>query len=106
MYQTRTRFLAWLAPLLLLATVFVAGTARAGTVQIRDEESLLTPADRTALQAAGSNYPFDVRVLTTAAHSGDLDRYVGEQVTSPNLVVVGVDKEHRRTSVHFGAETR
>jgi hypothetical protein len=75
-------------------------------VQIRDEEGLLTPTDRTALQAEGSKYPFDVRILTTGAHSGDLDRYVGEQVTLPNLVVIGIDKEHRRTSVHFGGQTR
>jgi hypothetical protein len=107
MSQNGIRFLSrWLSPLLLLATLLVAGVARAGTVQIRDEEGLLTPTDRTALQAEGSKYPFDVRILTTGTHSGDLDRYVGEQVTLPNLVVIGIDKEHRRTSVHFGGQTR
>src|SRR5262249_23247360 len=69
------------------------------------EEGLLSSTDRSALESAVRDYPFDVRVVTTAAHVSDFDRYVrsvGEQSNKPDLVVVGVDKEHRQTSVHFG----
>jgi uncharacterized membrane protein YgcG len=91
-----------LASVLVVVAMLVSSLAFAGTLQIKDEESLLSSTDRSALESAVRDYPFDVRVLTTAAHASDFDRYVGEQLSKPDMVVVGVDKEHRQTSVHFG----
>ena len=91
-----------LASVLVVVAALVSSLAFAGTLQVKDEESLLSSTDRSALESAVRDYPFDVRVLTTAAHASDFDRYVGEQVSKPDMVVVGVDKEHRRTAVHFG----
>jgi hypothetical protein len=105
--NTRGRFLATaLAPALIAASALLTSVAHAGTLQIRDEEHLLSSDDRTTLQQEAATYPFDVRVLTTEAHAGDLDRYVGEQVGGPNMVVVGIDKVHRLAYVHFGAGSR
>jgi hypothetical protein len=84
----------------------LAPVASAGTLQVRDDEHLLSSDDRGTLQQEAASYPFDVRVLTSESHSGDFDHYVGEQVGAPNMVVIGIDKEHRRTSVHFGTATR
>src|SRR3954468_1836662 len=91
-----------LAPVLVVVFALMSSVAFAGTLQVKDEENILSAADRSALEGAVRDYPFDVRVLTSAAHASDFDRYVGEQVSKPDMVVVGVDKEHRRTSVHFG----
>ena len=95
-----------LGPALLAVSTLLAGSASAGTLQVRDEEHLFSSEDRAALQQDATAYPFDVRVLTTGAHAADFDHYVGEQVGSPDMVVVGIDKEHRRTSVHFGTGSR
>jgi uncharacterized membrane protein YgcG len=91
-----------LAPLLIVVFALVSSVAFAGTLQIKDEEGLLSSADRSALESTVRDYPFDVRVLTTAAHESDFDRYVAAQAARPDMVVVGIDKEHRQTSVHFG----
>lgn len=90
----------------VLVASLLSASALAGTVRIHDGENLLSPADSSALQAAGASYPFDVRVLTNSEHSADFDRYVGEQVTEPKLVVIGIDRAHRHTSVHFGTGAR
>jgi hypothetical protein len=94
------------APAFVVVSTLLSGVAFAGTLQIKDDENLLSSADRSTLQSEAGAYPFAVRVLTTSAHSGDFDHYVGEQVGSPDMVVVGVDKEHRHTSVHFGTASR
>lgn len=91
-----------LAPVLVVVFALVSSVAFAGTLQVKDEENLLSSADRSALESAVRDYPFDVRVLTTAAHASDFDEYVVKQGSTSDMVVVGVDKEHRRTSVHFG----
>src|SRR5690242_15978161 len=105
--MTRGRYLATaLAPALVAASMLLAPVASAGTLQIRDDEHLLSSDDRGTLQQEAASYPFDVRVLTTEAHTGDFDRYVSEQGASPNMIVIGIDKEHRHSSVHFGTATR
>jgi len=60
------------------------------------------------LREAARAWPFDARVVVTTEMSSraDFDRYVGAQVASANMVVVGVDPTHRMTSVHFGTGTR
>src|SRR5690242_6888186 len=105
--MTRGRYLATaLAPALVAASMLLAPVASAGTLQIRDEEHLLSSDDRSTLQQEAAAYPFDVRVLTSDAHAGDLEQYVREQAASPNMLVVGIDKEHKKTAVHVGAGTR
>lgn len=108
MMATQTRIARWLRVLCTLALVLLAPlSAWAGTLQIKDSEGLLSPGDAAALRHEGNDYPFDVRVVTTAEHpdKADLDRYVHEQLAAPNMVVVGVDKAHRHTAVHFGTST-
>jgi len=103
----RTRLL--LASLaLLVATLFSAGLAQAGTLQVRDDAALLTSSDRSALQAAASRAPFDVRLLTSSTYpdQASFSRYVGGQVSEPNMIVVGLDPVNHHTQVHFGTGTR
>lgn len=92
----------------LLALLLVPATALAGTLQIRDPGDVLPPLEETNLREAARAWPFDARVVVTTEMSSraDFDRYVGAQVASANMVVVGVDPTHRMTSVHFGTGTR
>jgi hypothetical protein len=96
------------ALLAVLAALLVAGSSFAGTLQVRDSASLLTPADRHAIESAAERYPFDVRVLTTTdyADQPSFSRYVGAQVSAPDMVVVGIDPAHHHTQVHFGTGSR
>ena len=75
---------------------------------MRDAASLLTPSDRSTLESAVGRYPFDVRVLTSTdyADQPSFSRYVGAQVSEPNMVVVGIDPIHHHTQVHFGTGSR
>ena len=78
--------------------------ALAGRVQLRDPGGLLSQADVSALQEVAAGYPFDARVLATSEYENkaDFDRHVRAQVNAPNAVVIGIDRTHRFTSVHFG----
>lgn len=92
-----------------LAAVLVASaSALAGTLQVRDEADLLTPAQEAQLRASGARYDFDARVLTSArlTSRADFNRHVAAQVAGPNMVVVGIDPVHRWSSVHFGTGAR
>jgi len=92
----------------LLAALLVPTTALAGTLQIRDPGDVLPALEEVNLREAARAWPFDARVVVTTEMSSraDFDRYVGNQVASANMVVVGVDPTHRMTSVHFGTGTR
>ncbi|MBK6534946.1 MAG: hypothetical protein IPF99_37015 [Deltaproteobacteria bacterium] len=92
----------------LLAALLVPTTALAGTLQIRDPGDVLPAQEEVNLREAARAWPFDARVVVTTEMSSraDFDRYVGNQVASANMVVVGVDPTHRMTSVHFGTGTR
>ncbi|MDO9019200.1 MAG: hypothetical protein Q8S73_11640 [Deltaproteobacteria bacterium] len=92
----------------LLAAVLVPTTALAGNLQIRDPGDVLPAQEEVSLREAARAWPFDARVVVTTEMSSraDFDRYVGAQVASANMVVVGVDPTHRLTSVHFGTGTR
>src|SRR5260370_899754 len=100
----RSRFLLLLASALFLALVAVAHTAYAGTLQVRDEAHLLSAGDVHKLQSVVSGTPFDARLVVTTEYpqAQDLGRTVGSLVTEPNMVVVGLDPEHRHIQVHFG----
>ncbi len=92
----------------LLAALLIPVTASAGTLQVRDPSDMLTAQDEAGLRDAARAWPFDARVVVTSEmpSRASLDRYVGAQVSEPNMVVVGVDPTHRFTSVHFGTGTR
>ncbi len=106
--RTRARGRMVTALATFAAVAMFALPALAGTVQIKDTADALTSEQEATLQKSGAQYPFDVRVLTTdtATNKSAFDRYVGEQVSSANMVVVAVDPSHHRTSVHFGTGTR
>lgn len=101
---TRTRLL----PGALLAILLVPTTALAGTLQVRDPGDVLPAQEEASLREVARAWPFDARVVVTTEMSSraEFDRYVGAQVASANMVVVGVDPSHRMTSVHFGTGTR
>jgi uncharacterized membrane protein YgcG len=99
----RSRFLL-LASVLFLALAAVTHPAYAGTLQVRDEAHLLSAGDVHKVQSVVSGAPFDARLVVTSEYPQalDLGRMVGSLVTEPNIVVVGLDPEHRHVQVHFG----
>ncbi|MEZ4390292.1 MAG: hypothetical protein R3A48_04285 [Polyangiales bacterium] len=105
--MTKIRSLSRALALSLPLGLALGGVANAGTLQVRDEASLLTPADVSALRAQVEAQPFDVRVWTTRSGTdrAAFDARVGRLVASPRMVVIAVDPVHRRTSVHFGLST-
>lgn len=92
---------------LLLAALLVSAQAFAGVLQFRDSADLFTPDQEASLRQRAASYPFDVRVLSdnSVADREQFNRYVAAQVSSPNMVVIGVSPSLRRTSVHFGRST-
>jgi len=92
----------------LTAALTLGAVASAGTLQVRDDADVLTPAQETLLRGRGAQYPFDARVLTSSRFTSraDFDRHVASQLAAPDMVVVGVDPVHRWSSVHFGTATR
>jgi hypothetical protein len=88
-------------PLCVLA---FASVARAGTLQIRDESHVLSPEDVARLRSVVGGLPFDARALYSSKYTDarELDREVASVVSEPNMVVVGVDPQHRHVRVHFG----
>jgi len=99
----RSRFLL-LASVLFVALAALAHPVYAGTLQVRDEAHVLSAVDVHKLQSVVSGTPFDERLVVTTEYpqSQDLGRLVGSLVTEPNMVVVGLDPEHRHVQVHFG----
>src|SRR5689334_14543843 len=97
----RVFFAGWLVALLVL---LFSAPLLAGTVRVEDTPDKLDATAESSLVSLGATLPFDALVLvtTTYATASDLDGAIGRRVDAPNLVVVGIDPEHRRTSVHFG----
>jgi hypothetical protein len=95
----------WIALALALSMAIFAGTAHAGTLRVRDDAGALTSDGVQRLQSVLARAPFDGRLVVTTAYpdAQDLARFVHSLVTSPNVVVVGVDPEHRHVQVHFGS---
>src|SRR5260370_18875415 len=100
----RSRFLLLLASALFLALGAVGRRASGGAVQVGEEAHLLAAGDVHKLQSVVSGTPFDARLVVTTEYpqAQDLGRTVGSLVTEPNMVVVGLDPEHRHIQVHFG----
>lgn len=92
----------------LSSVLALGGSALAGTLQVRDDADLLTPAQEAQLRASAARYDFDARVLTDTRFSrrADFDRHVAAQLAGANMVVVGIDPVHRWSSVHFGTGAR
>jgi hypothetical protein len=97
-----------LAALLLLGAALLAGDARAGSLQIRDEPHVLAGDDAARLRSTMADAPFDGRLVFTSSYpdSQDLSRYVASLVSEPDMVVVGVDPQHHHVQVHFGTSSR
>jgi hypothetical protein len=103
------RFLASLraalvAVSLVVTTVAFAPAAYAGTLRVEDDAGDLTSQSIQQIQRVVAGAPFDGRLVVTTRYEDaqDLSRYVGTLVTSPDLVVVGLDPAHRHVQVHFG----
>jgi uncharacterized membrane protein YgcG len=78
--------------------------AFAGTLQLRDDGHVLGAADAAKLRSVAADVPFDSRLVFTSdyADSQDLGRFVGSLVDESNMIVVGIDTQHRHVQVHFG----
>jgi hypothetical protein len=78
--------------------------AWAGSLQVRDEAHVLTTDDVGRLRSDVAGAPFDARLVVTTAHaeSQDLARYVEQFVSEPDMVLVGLDPDHRHVQVRFG----
>jgi len=85
----------------------VAPAASAGTLRVADETHQLAPSQLQAVSSVVAGAPFDGRLVVTTdyADAQDLARYVHTLVTSPSLVVVGLDPVHRHVQVRFGVES-
>jgi hypothetical protein len=94
----------WVAPALAASILAVAVDANAGTLTVRDDARALLPADADHLRALVAQAPFDARLVITTAYAdqAELSRYVAQLVSEPNMVVVGIDPQHRHVQVHFG----
>ncbi len=91
--------------LLCLALMFWSGRALAGTFAQSDASSLLnlTPGDVAQLQHDAASAPFDVKLLVESVPSvSQLGSDAHQAVTSPNVVVVGIDPVGNHVSVRFG----
>jgi hypothetical protein len=107
MIVRRIRFLA-VALALSLAALGLGREAYAGALQIRDPAHLLSAEDAGRLRSAIADAPFVGRLVVTTEFSDaqDLSRFVGSLVVEPNMVVVGLDPQHRHVQVHFGTASR
>ena len=96
------------ALLALAVAILVALPASAGTLHTTDDAGVLSASQVSALRGRVTGYDFDVRLITTTSYASksDLGNYVHRFVTEPNIVVIGLDTEHRHVSVHFGTGTR
>jgi hypothetical protein len=96
-----------LAALLLLGAAMLAGDARAGNLQIRDESHVLAAGDASRLRTALADAPFDGRLVFTSSYpdSQELGRYLASLLIERDMVVVGVDPEHHHVQVRFGTRS-
>ncbi len=88
---------------LLLALLPLA--AWAGKVEFRDEAAILAPAVRQDIAARFSAFPFSARVITSTASPSRaaLESRAASFLTSPDMIVVGIDPAHRYTVVRVGS---
>jgi hypothetical protein len=100
----RIRVFLAASALFAVAAVTFSLPARAGALQIRDTEHVLSADAAARLRQTVTSAPFDGRFVVTSEYpdTQDLSRYVGSLVTEPNVVVVGLDPQHRHVQVHFG----
>lgn len=99
---------AWVLAIALgVSALAVAPAAHAGTLRVVDETHQLEPSQLQSVSSAVAKAPFDGRLVVTTdyADAQDLARYVHSLVTSPSLVVVGLDPVHRHVQVRFGVES-
>jgi len=105
----RTRASLWVRvsaiALLVLASVMVARSAVAGTLEIRDDRGTLSPGDTARLRSVIQSATFDARLAITSdyADARELSRYVGSLLNSGNMIAVGLDTQHRHVQIHFGS---
>jgi hypothetical protein len=98
----------WLTPVLAVGLLAVAVDAGAGTLTVRDEAQVFNAADTAQLRAIVAQAPFDARLVTTNAYADQagFSRFVGQLVSEPDMVVVGIDPQHHHVQVHFGKGSR
>ncbi|MGH7439541.1 MAG: hypothetical protein ACRENE_27955 [Polyangiaceae bacterium] len=84
-----------------------APAAHAGTLRVVDETHQLGPSQVQSVSDVLARAPFDGRLVVTSdyADAQDLARYLHTLLTSPSLVVVGLDPVHRHVQVRFGEES-
>jgi MYXO-CTERM domain-containing protein len=104
MVHSRRARQLWHAAPLVLGTLGASASASAGSLQVRDDAHVLAPQDIARLRSEVASAPFDARLMTTTDHpeSQDLARYLERFVSEGDMVVVGVDPEHRHVQVRFG----
>src|SRR6202021_34132 len=98
----------WIAPALAAGLLAIAVDANAGTLTMRDDAQVFSPGDADRLRAVVAQAPFDARLVTTTVYADQagLSRFVGQLVSEPDMVVVGIDPTHRHVQVHFGTGSR
>lgn len=87
---------------LLVASPAIASP---GDVKIHDNAGVLDSAGKDAVTAAAKASPFEVHVLTvmSAPSSFEFERQVSGAVNGPNVLAIGVEMQHRITTVMYGA---
>jgi hypothetical protein len=102
--NTSVRALVLAIATLIAAVLAFPGRAFAGTLQVRDEAHVLSPEAVSHLRSIVASAPFDARLAFTSEYDGkaELARYVRSLIHEPNMIAVGVDREHRHVEVHFG----
>jgi hypothetical protein len=90
---------------LAVASLASAGHAYAGALHVRDPAHVLSAEDVARLRSVVGAAPFDARLVVTSEFSDaqDLSRFVHSLVVEPNMVVLGLDPQHRHVQVHFGS---
>ncbi len=92
--------------MLVVAVSLWTALASAGTVVIHDSTGFLPSGDVAQLQTDQGAWPFDVHVLVEkTANQAALEDDAHKAVTSPNVLVIGIDPTHHRTVVRFGTGT-
>ena len=88
---------------LLLALLPLA--AWAGRVEFRDEAAIIAPVIRQDIAARFSAFPFSARVITSTASPSRaaLESRAASFLTSPDMIVVGIDPAHRYTVIRVGS---
>lgn len=90
---------------MIFALMLVSSMAFAN-VSVYDHAGVLSQAQQTALTTQGSRWPFDLHVLTgTYPTPNAFESAVHNCVNGPNVVCIGIDPAHHKTSVHTGTAT-